>query len=289
MAVHGISDNYFEWAAGTTYAPASTFKCFDVITDVSVESLYENSQSQGANQLQRSAAVQGPRTHGINLGVEFHCLDFIRLAMYKVATTAIRVTGEAPITIQGEAKKGGSFYDFANAVVSAVSMDFSMTGPVTGTVTIMPLTIPNAAATGMLGGAHAAAVTTKPYAFGSAIYLEKNSVEKAVRSASLSLTNQIAASHAFNSAGTPDPTGLAHGGFDITLSITVEGDGEIDFDLTEAFTADTVVLHMDATDSLTFSDCVFTNPRAGNDGGIDTLTVDCLFSAIAIAAAGFDA
>lgn len=289
MVIHGQADNSFEWAVGTDYAPASTFKCFDVVTDIRVESLYENSQSQGANQLQKSAAVQGPRTHGINLGVEFHCLDFIRLAMYKVGTTAIRQPGEAPITIQGEVKKGGSFYDFANAVVSVVSMDFAMTGPVTGTVTVIPLTIPNAAATGMSGGAHAAAVSSTPYAFGSLIYLEKDSVEKAVRSASLSLTNQTVASHAFNSTGAPDPTGLAHGGFDITLSITLEDDGEVDFDLTEAFTADTVILHMDAADDLTFSDCVFTNPKLGNDNGIDTITLDCQFSAIAITAAAFDA
>lgn len=289
MAIHGLADNYFEWASGTAYAAGSTFKMFDVTTDISFESLYDDSQSQGSNQLQKSASVQGPRTHRISLGVEYHSLDFIRLAMYKVGTTTIRVTGEGPITIQGEVKKGGSFYDFTSAVVTSVSMDFSMTGPTTGTVEIMPLTIPNAATTGMSGGAHATAVATKPYAFGSAIYLEKNSVEKAVRSATLNLTNQTVASHAFNSTGANDPTGLAHGGFDLTLSLTIEADGEIEWDLTEAATADTVVLHMDATDSLTFSDCVFTNPRVGNDGGIDTITVDCLFSAIAIAAAGFDA
>lgn len=289
MAVHGLADNYFEWAAGTAYVPGSTFKMYDVTTDISFESLYDDTQSQGSNQLQKSASVQGPRTHRINLGVEFHSLDFVRLAMYKVGTTTIRTTGEAPITIQGEIKKGGSFYDFANAVVSSISMDFSMTGPTTGNVEIMPLTIPNAAATGMSGGAHASAVSTSPYAFGSAIYLEKNAVEKAVRSASLNIVNQTAPSHAFNSTGANDPTGLAHGGFDITLSITIEADGVTDWDLTEAHTADTVILHMDGTDSLTFSDCAFTNPRLGNDNGIDTITVDCLFSAIAIAAAGFDA
>lgn len=288
MTVHGLAENYFEWAAGTAYAPDSTFKCYDVVNNVNIESLYENSQSQGANQLQKSAAVQGPRTHLVNLDVQFHSLDFIRLAMYKVGTTTIRTIGEAPITIQGEVKKGGSFYDFANAVVNSVNMNFSMTEPVSGSVSLMPLTLPNAAATGMSGGAHAAAVTTTPYAFGSAIYIEKNSVEKAVRSAALTLTNQTVASHAFNSTGASDPTGLAHGGFEISLSVTLEDDGETDFDLTEAFTADTLILHMDATDALTFSDCVFTNPKSGNDNGIDILTLDCQFSAISIAAAGFN-
>lgn len=289
MAIHGLADNYFEWAEGTVYVPASTFKCFDVITDISFESIYNNSQSQGANQLQRSASVQGPRTHKITLGAEYHSLDFLRLAMYKTGATTIRTSGEAPTVIQGEIKKGGSFYDFANAVVSNVSMDFSMTQPVTGTIEIMPLTLPNAAATGMSGGAHAAAVATKPYAFGSAIYLEKNSVEKSVRSASLNLTNQTVASHAFNSSGTPDPTGLAHGGFDISLSLVLEDDGETDWDLTEAHTADSIVLHMDSNDSLTFADCVFSHPKAGNDNGIDTISVDCEWSAISILAAGYDA
>lgn len=289
MAIHGLADNYFEWAAGTTYVPASAFTMFDVTTDISFESLYDNSQSQGSNQLQKSASVQGPRTHRITLGVQYHSLDFIRLAMYKVGTTTIRVAGEGPITIQGEIKKGGIFYDFANAVVSNVTMDFSMTGPTTGTVEIMPLTLPNAAATGMSGGSHASAVSTAPYAFGSAIYLEKNAVERPVRSASLSLTNQTTASHAFNSTGANDPTGLAHGGFDLTLSLTIEADAVTDWDLTEAHTADTVILHMDATDDLTFSNCAFTNPRLGNDNGIDTITVDCLFSAVAITAAAFDA
>ncbi len=288
MAIHGSSDIYFEWALGTAYVPASTFKCFDVITSIEFDQPYSNSQSRGSNQLEASASKKGPRMNIIRLGVEFHSLDFLRLAMYKVGTTTKRATGEAPITIQGEFKKGGQFFDFTSAVVANVSINFSLTGPATGTVEIHALTAPNAAVTGMSGGAHAAAVTTTPYAFGSLIYLIKLAAEKPMRSAVFNLTNQLVESHAFNSTGAPDPTGLAIGGFEHTLSVVLEDDAGTDFDLAEAATADTLVLHCDAADSLTFSDCAFTNPVLGDDNGIDVITLDCLNSGVAIAAAAFD-
>jgi hypothetical protein len=148
--------------------------------------------------------------------------------------------------------------------------------------------MPDAAATGMLGGAHAAAITTTPYSFGSVVYLEKNSVEKALRSASFSMTNVIAESHAFNSTAAREPTGIAVGGWDTTLSIVLEDDGATDWASVEAGTADTLVLHCDATDDLTFSDCVFTNPVLGDDNGINIVTLDCLYSGVAITAAAFD-
>jgi hypothetical protein len=288
MGVHGEADNTFEWAAGTDYAPASAFKCFDVINSIEINQPYENSQSKGLNQLESSASTKGPRMNIIRLGVEFHSLDFLRLALYKIGTTTKRVSGEGPITIQGEIKKGGKFFDFANAVVTNVTMDFSMTGPVTGAVEIHALTMPNAAATGMLGGSHAAAVTTTPYSFGSIIYFEKNSVEKAMRSAAFSLTNQASESHAFNSTGASDPTGLGVGGWEHSLSVVLEDDGAVDFDLAEDATADTVVLHCDAADDLTFSTCAFTNPVLGDDNGINILALDCPNAGVAITAAAFD-
>ena len=288
MAIHGEADNYFEWALGTDYDGDETFKCFDVITSIEFNQPYKNSQSKGLNQLEASASQQGPRINIIRLGVEFHSLDFLRLAMYKVGTTIKRIIGEAPVTIMGEFKKGGKFFDFANAVVSNVSMNFSLTGPVTGSVEIHALTCPNAAATGLGLGSHAVAVSTKPFAFGSTIYLEKNSVEKAMRSAIFNLVNQLAESHAFNSTGALDPNGMAHGGFEHTLSVTLEDDGAIDFDLVEVHTADTQVLHCDALDSLTFADCAFTNPVLGDDNGINTLALDCPNSGVTIAATAYD-
>lgn len=288
MAIHGSSVNYFEWAAGTDYAPASTFKCFDGITSLEIDKPYENSQSQGLNQLEMSASKKGPNMNIIRLGVEYHSLDFFRLMQYKVGTTTKRVSNEAPITIQGEVLKGGKYFDFASAIVSNATIDFSMTGPATGTAEIHALTMPNAAATGMSGGAHAAAITTTPYAFGSVVYLEKNSVEKPLRSASFSMTNVLAESHAFNSTAASDPTGFAVGGWDTTLSVTLEDDGATDWDAMEAATADTLILHCDATDDLTFSNCAFTNGVLGDDNGINTITFDCLYSGVAITAAGFD-
>jgi len=288
MTIHGESDIYFEWAEGTTYVPASTFKCFDVITSIDFDQPYENSQSRGSNQLEPSASRQGPRMNIIRLGVEFHSMDFPRLAMFKGEATTKRVAGESVTTIQGEFKKGGQYFDFTSGVVTNVTMDLSMTGPVTGTVEIHALTAPNAAATGMSGGSHAAAITTAPYAFGSIVYLEKNSVEKSMRSANFSLTNQASESHAFNSTGATDPTGIAIGGFEHTLSVVLENDGIVDFDLAEAATADTLILHLDDVDTLTFSDCVFTNSVLGSDNGIDIITLSCLNSGVAIAAAGYD-
>ena len=288
MAIHGMSNDYFEWYPGTTYDDSVAFKCFDVITSIEISQPYENSQSQGCNQLEMSASQKGPRTNIIRLGVEYHSLDFFRLMQYATGTTTKRVSGEAPITIMGEVCKGGNYYDFTSAIVASASIDFSMTGPATGTVEIHALTMPNAATSGLGAGSHAAAVTTKPYAFGSVVYLEKNSTEKAMRSASFTMTNTIQESHAFNSTGASDPTGFAVGGWDTTLSVVLEDDGVTNFDLAEAATADSLVLHCDANDSFTFANCAFTNPVAGDDNGINILTLDCLHSGVTIAATGFD-
>ena len=289
MAIHGDSDNLFEYAEGTVYDGAATFKCFDVVNSVEFEQPYDNSRSKGLNQLEASATVKGPRRNIIRLGVEFHSLDFLRLAVYKGSATTKRVSGEAATTIMGEFKRGGKFFTFTSAIVASVTLNFSLTGPVTGTVEIRAVTIVNAAATGLTTGAHAAAVITTPYAFGSLVYFEKNSVEKSMRSATFNLTNQITESHAFNSTGASDPTGIAVGGFEHSLSATFEDDDAVDFDLAEAATADTVVLHCDALDSLTFSNCAFTNPVLSNDNGINVIKMDCPNSEVAIAAVGYDA
>lgn len=288
MAVHGIADEYFEWYPGTTYDDSAAFKCFDVITSIEISRPSDDAQSQGLNQLEMSASQPGPCTYVIRLGVEYHSLDFFRLIQYATGTTTKRVVGEAPISIMGEIKKGGEFYTFGTAYVVSASADCSLTGPVTGTVEIHATTLENSATSSLDTGSHAAQVTTKPYAFGSTIYLEKNSTEKAMRSASLNMTATLQESHAFNSAGTEGPTGFAFGGWDTTLSVVVEHDGVTNFDLVEAATADTLVLHMDASDSFTFSNCAFRNPVHSNDNGIAITTMDCLHSGVAIAATGFD-
>ena len=69
----------------------------------------------------------------------------------------------------------------------------------------------------------------------------------------------------------------------------MEADGAVEFDFTEAHTSTgNVVLHFDAADYLTFTGGVLTNPRYGNDAGIDTLTVDCLFSGMTITATAYE-
>lgn len=289
MTIHGESDIYFEWAEGTAYDGDEAFKCFDVITSLEFNQAYENSQSRGLNQMEASEAVQGPRRNILRLGVEFHSMDFLRLAMFKGGSTAKRVVGEDPTLIMGEFRKGGKYFDFANATVSNVTMNFSMNGPVTGSVEIHAVTAPNAATSGIGAGSHAPAVTSTPYAFGSVVYLEKNSVEKALRSAAFNLTNQVSESHAFNSSGSVDPTGIAIGGFEHALSIVLEDDGAVDFDAAEAHTTDTLILHCNAADSLTFANCAFTNPVLSNVDGIDVLNLDCPNSGVVVAAGAYDA
>jgi hypothetical protein len=288
MTVHGIADEYFEWYPGTTYDDSAAFKCFDVITSIEISRPSDDTQSQGCNQLEMSAPQPGPCTHVIRLGVEYHSLDFFRLLIYASGTTTKRVVGEEPISIMGEIKKGGEYYTFGTAYVVSASADCSLTGPVTGTVEIHATTLDNAATSSLDLGSHAPQVTTKPYSYGSSIYLEKASTPKAMRSCSINMTATAQESHAFNSAGTEGPTGFAFGGWETTLSVVVEHDGITNWDLAEAATADTLVVHMDASDSFTFSNCAFRNPVNGSDNGIAVTTMDCLHSGVAIAATGFD-